>query len=242
MSAKSVAERVARAPRRTSIPTREEQLPTTVRGTAPLGARPATSSRACTSRASTTSWCGCRAAAPRCPATRSWASSPGAAACRCTGPTAPTPCRSPIGQADRLIDVEWDTDIAGTFVASIEVKALDRARLLRDVIAVLADHHVNIVALQHPHRLRPHLEDAVRLRARRPVAPRLASSAASSRSTASTTPTGCSPARARCPSTGSKRVITPPARARPSTSDNRAAAGVRCVTGIRGRRIISGAG
>ena len=31
-------------------------------------------------------------------------------------------------------------------MASIEVKALDRARLLRDVSAVLADHHVNIVA------------------------------------------------------------------------------------------------
>ena len=32
------------------------------------------------------------------------------------------------------------------FVASIEVKGLDRARLLRDVSAVLADHHVNIVS------------------------------------------------------------------------------------------------
>jgi GTP pyrophosphokinase len=51
-----------------------------------------------------------------------------------------------VGQSDRLIDVEWDTDIAATFVASIEVKGLDRARLLRDVSAVLADHHVNIVS------------------------------------------------------------------------------------------------
>jgi GTP pyrophosphokinase len=49
-------------------------------------------------------------------------------------------------QADRLIDVEWDGDSAGTFVASIEVKALDRSRLLRDVSAVLADAHVNIIA------------------------------------------------------------------------------------------------
>ena len=32
------------------------------------------------------------------------------------------------------------------FVASIEVKGLDRARLLRDVSGVLADHHVNIVS------------------------------------------------------------------------------------------------
>ena len=35
---------------------------------------------------------------------------------------------------------------SGTFVVSIEVKALDRARLLRDVSAALADHHVNILA------------------------------------------------------------------------------------------------
>ena len=51
-----------------------------------------------------------------------------------------------MGQADRLIEVEWDEDRTGTFVASIEVKALDRSRLLRDVSAVLADAHVNIIA------------------------------------------------------------------------------------------------
>ncbi len=50
------------------------------------------------------------------------------------------------GQGDRLIDVEWDTDGTGVFVASIEVKALDRARLLSDVARSLADHHVNILA------------------------------------------------------------------------------------------------
>jgi GTP diphosphokinase / guanosine-3',5'-bis(diphosphate) 3'-diphosphatase len=50
------------------------------------------------------------------------------------------------GQNDRLIDVEWDSAPSGFFVASMEVKALDRARLLRDVSAVLADHHVNIIA------------------------------------------------------------------------------------------------
>ncbi|MFP4513940.1 MAG: RelA/SpoT family protein, partial [Acidimicrobiales bacterium] len=50
------------------------------------------------------------------------------------------------GQADRLIDVEWDSAPSGFFVASMEVKALDRARLLRDVSAVLADHHVNIIS------------------------------------------------------------------------------------------------
>jgi len=51
-----------------------------------------------------------------------------------------------MGQSDRLIDVEWDTAIAAVFVASVEVKALDRSRLLRDVSAVLADAHVNIVS------------------------------------------------------------------------------------------------
>src|SRR4051812_20691167 len=38
---------------------------------------------------------------------------------------------------DRLIEVEWDGD-GGVFVVSIEVKALDRARLLMDVSKVLA--------------------------------------------------------------------------------------------------------
>ncbi|MGK2929521.1 MAG: RelA/SpoT family protein [Acidimicrobiales bacterium] len=50
------------------------------------------------------------------------------------------------GQGDRLIDVEWDGGLGGSYVASIEVKALDRARLLRDVTVALSDHHVNIVS------------------------------------------------------------------------------------------------
>jgi GTP pyrophosphokinase len=49
------------------------------------------------------------------------------------------------GQVDRLIDVEWDTDINATYVASIEVKALDRSRLLYDVAKALSDQHVNIL-------------------------------------------------------------------------------------------------
>lgn len=51
-----------------------------------------------------------------------------------------------MDQSDRLIDVDWDSSPSGTFVASMEVKALDRSRLLRDVSAVLGDHHVNIIA------------------------------------------------------------------------------------------------
>jgi GTP pyrophosphokinase len=50
------------------------------------------------------------------------------------------------GKGERLIEVEWDTDISGSFVASIEIKALDRARLLSDVARALSDHHVNILS------------------------------------------------------------------------------------------------
>jgi GTP pyrophosphokinase len=51
------------------------------------------------------------------------------------------------GQRDRLIEVEWDTDLSGgTFVASIEVRSLDRPGLLGDVSGKLAEHKVNIVA------------------------------------------------------------------------------------------------
>ncbi len=51
------------------------------------------------------------------------------------------------GQHDRIIEVDWDRHRAGdTFVASIEVKALDRSKLLRDVSATLADHQLNILA------------------------------------------------------------------------------------------------
>ena len=49
------------------------------------------------------------------------------------------------GQPDRLIDVEWDGSGTGNFLATIEVKALDRPRLLRDIVNVLADHHINVV-------------------------------------------------------------------------------------------------
>jgi GTP pyrophosphokinase len=51
-------------------------------------------------------------------------------------------------QAERIIDVDWDTDAAGHFVALVEIKALDRPRLLQDVTATLSDHHVNILSSQ----------------------------------------------------------------------------------------------
>jgi len=50
------------------------------------------------------------------------------------------------GAAERLIEVEWDRDRGGLFVASVEVKALDRSQLLADVSRVLGEHHLNILA------------------------------------------------------------------------------------------------
>ena len=47
----------------------------------------------------------------------------------------------------RLIDVEWSGPVEGArFRAGVEVVALDRSRLLRDVSNALSDQHVNIVA------------------------------------------------------------------------------------------------
>jgi GTP pyrophosphokinase len=48
-------------------------------------------------------------------------------------------------QTQRVIEVEWDNDETATFVVSVEVEALDRSRLLRDVVHVLSEHHVNIL-------------------------------------------------------------------------------------------------
>ena len=51
-------------------------------------------------------------------------------------------------QATRMIDVEWDGEeqSAATFVAGVEVVALDRSKLLRDVASAMVDHHVNILS------------------------------------------------------------------------------------------------
>ena len=49
--------------------------------------------------------------------------------------------------AVRMIDVDWDDERHGAvFRVGVEVIALDRSRLLRDVANALSDHHVNIVA------------------------------------------------------------------------------------------------
>jgi GTP pyrophosphokinase len=49
-------------------------------------------------------------------------------------------------ESERVIEVEWDEDRRGVFVAGIEVKALDRSRLLADAARVLSEHHVSILS------------------------------------------------------------------------------------------------
>lgn len=46
---------------------------------------------------------------------------------------------------DRIIDVSW-TNTQGTFLAKIQVEALDRPHLLSDVTKILSDHGVNIIS------------------------------------------------------------------------------------------------
>jgi GTP pyrophosphokinase len=49
-------------------------------------------------------------------------------------------------QNDRVIEVEWDNDSPGNYIVGVEIEALDRSKLLRDVADVLSEHHVNILA------------------------------------------------------------------------------------------------
>ncbi len=46
---------------------------------------------------------------------------------------------------DRVIEVEWNRDAPRAYVVSIEIEALDRSKLLRDVADELSEHHVNIL-------------------------------------------------------------------------------------------------
>ncbi|MFM9085045.1 MAG: RelA/SpoT family protein [Acidimicrobiia bacterium] len=53
----------------------------------------------------------------------------------------------PSGGGARMVEVEWSDERAdAVFVVAVEVVALDRSRLLRDVANALSDQHVNIVA------------------------------------------------------------------------------------------------
>ncbi|MBS1846993.1 MAG: bifunctional (p)ppGpp synthetase/guanosine-3',5'-bis(diphosphate) 3'-pyrophosphohydrolase [Actinobacteria bacterium] len=59
-------------------------------------------------------------------------------------------CANALGleqtEATRLVDVEWDLAATGMFLATVEVKALDRTGLLRDVSTMVGEHHVNILS------------------------------------------------------------------------------------------------
>ncbi len=48
------------------------------------------------------------------------------------------------GRPERLIEVAWAPNQAESFLVWVQVEALDRARLLRDVTSVLSDHGANI--------------------------------------------------------------------------------------------------
>ncbi|MCL4446476.1 MAG: bifunctional (p)ppGpp synthetase/guanosine-3',5'-bis(diphosphate) 3'-pyrophosphohydrolase [Actinobacteria bacterium] len=47
---------------------------------------------------------------------------------------------------ERFIDVEWGYIGNGVFIATLEVQAFDRSRLLADVSRLVSEHHLNIVA------------------------------------------------------------------------------------------------
>ncbi|MFV1971100.1 MAG: ACT domain-containing protein, partial [Acidimicrobiia bacterium] len=49
-------------------------------------------------------------------------------------------------RAERMVDVDWAAEQTGTFFVWIQVEALDRSRLLRDVTAALSDCEANIHA------------------------------------------------------------------------------------------------
>jgi GTP diphosphokinase / guanosine-3',5'-bis(diphosphate) 3'-diphosphatase len=49
---------------------------------------------------------------------------------------------------ERLIAVRWDTSAPATFRVTVQVEALDRKQLLRDITTVLGDLHVNILSAQ----------------------------------------------------------------------------------------------
>lgn len=53
-----------------------------------------------------------------------------------------------LGQGGRLMEVEWDGAGAGTFEAGVEVRALDRHRLLGDVSGAFADLDINILGCE----------------------------------------------------------------------------------------------
>lgn len=52
------------------------------------------------------------------------------------------------GQDNRLVDVTWAAEPEATFPVKIQVSAYDRSGLMRDVAALVADEHINMVAVE----------------------------------------------------------------------------------------------
>jgi GTP pyrophosphokinase len=52
-----------------------------------------------------------------------------------------------VGQSERIVAVDWDDNSPGDFVALVEVRALDRPRLLQEVSGTLSEGHVNIIGV-----------------------------------------------------------------------------------------------
>ncbi|RIK53173.1 MAG: GTP diphosphokinase [Chloroflexi bacterium] len=52
------------------------------------------------------------------------------------------------GQENRLVDVQWAAKPEATFPVKIQVSAYDRSGLMRDVAALVADEHINMVSVE----------------------------------------------------------------------------------------------
>jgi GTP diphosphokinase / guanosine-3',5'-bis(diphosphate) 3'-diphosphatase len=52
------------------------------------------------------------------------------------------------GQQSRLMDVQWSARPEATFPVKIQVSAYDRSGLMRDVAALVADEHINMVSVE----------------------------------------------------------------------------------------------
>ncbi|MDG2113057.1 MAG: DUF5913 domain-containing protein, partial [Actinomycetota bacterium] len=50
--------------------------------------------------------------------------------------------------AARQVEADWDSGYSGAFLVSVEVRGLDRNRLLLDTVQVLSEHHLSIASCQ----------------------------------------------------------------------------------------------
>jgi GTP diphosphokinase / guanosine-3',5'-bis(diphosphate) 3'-diphosphatase len=51
-------------------------------------------------------------------------------------------------EPDRFVPVDWSGEVGTTFLVTVQIEALDRKHLLRDITAVLGDIHINIMSAQ----------------------------------------------------------------------------------------------